>query len=147
MLFRKPVLKLNLTKGIFFWGNYLFSWVHVFCQKTGFKTKPLRLNKSTGGFISSSKFRLFRRTGLKTKPPKGIFFGTFIYSSEFTLYQKTVLKLNLLDGIMFSRNLFLRLGLCFCQKNGFKNKPRRRNNFFAKYISPSEFRFSSGNRF
>ena len=37
---KKPVSKLNLANGIFFWKINLFAKVYVFANKTGFNTKP-----------------------------------------------------------------------------------------------------------
>ena len=62
------------------------------------------------------------------------------------LFGKPDLKLNIGDAINFSVSLFLLLllSLGFVQKTGLKTKPRRRNWFFANFISSPDFRFFVG---
>ena len=85
-MFKKPVLKLILPGGVNFLKNVFNCLSLCASASTGFKTKPLRQNKSTVGFIYSSDFMfLLGVSGLKTKPRRRNKFSEYISPSGFCL--------------------------------------------------------------
>ena len=88
----------------------------AFSPKTGFKTKPPRRNKFTGGFI---------------------YLAAFMF-----LPKRPVLTLNLADGIFFWRIYFFAMVYVF-PKTSWTTKPHRRGNFFGgSYLFAAPYAFS-----
>ena len=69
--------------------------------------------------------------GRQLKPKLRQMYSIFIYLviGVYVFPNKPVLKINIADGINSTGALFLRLSLGFCQKIGFKTKPRQRSKF------------------